>query len=97
VLEFLGGLELNGLRLLFLLFLVAFGLAYGSALKSVLDTNWLLFGVIAIAVPVGLAWIVGDEADRADFYKIRDWITGRLKRTQKPPLEPHGSDGQSSK
>lgn len=86
---------MNALKAVFLLFLVVFGLAYGSAMSALIDASWLLFAVVAVTVPLGLAWIVGDEADRADFYKVRDWITGRAKRTQKPPQEPHGLDDQS--
>lgn len=86
---------MNALKAVFLLLLIIFGLAYGSAMMSLLETSWILFALAAVSVPLGLAWMVGDEADRADFYKIRDWITGREKRTQKPPQAPPELDGQS--
>lgn len=65
---------MNALRLIFLVLLVVFAVMYGSFMRNLLDASWLLFGLIAIGFPLGLAWIVGDEADREDFYKIKDWI-----------------------
>lgn len=80
---------MDALKLVFLLFLVGFAMLYGNAMHYLLETSWLLFAVIGISLPLLLAWIVGDENDRADFYKIRDWLTGKGagKRTQKPPPE----------
>ena len=68
---------MNALRLFFIVFMVGSAAIYASAMRALIDTSWLLFAFVAITAPLGLAWIVGNDDDRADFLKIRDWLLGQ--------------------
>lgn len=57
--------------------MVGFAAAYAGAMRALIDTSWLLFAIVAITAPLGLAWIVGDKEDRADFLKLKDWLFGQ--------------------
>lgn len=70
---------MNALRLFLFIVLVAFAVTYGTFMRNLLDQSWLLFAVISITFPLALAWVVGSEEDKRDFYKIRDWIAAKLR------------------
>lgn len=70
---------MNALRLFLFIVLVAFAVTYGTFMRNMLDQSWLLFAVVAITFPLALAWVVGSEEDKQDFYKIRDWIAAMLR------------------
>lgn len=70
---------MNALRLFLFIVLVAFAVTYGTFMRNLLDQSWLLFAVIALTFPLALAWVVGSEEDKRDFYKIRDWIAAKLR------------------
>lgn len=66
-------------RLIALLILIAFAIWYGGVLRSlVADGSWWWMSLMFVW-PFVLAYYVGDDADRADFHKIRDWVSARLR------------------
>lgn len=67
------------MKLLALLIVFAFAIWYGGVIKSIVsDGSWGWYALM-FTWPFVLAWFVGDEADRADFYKLRDWILTKLR------------------
>jgi hypothetical protein len=66
-------------KLLALLIVIGFAVWYGGFLKGLVESGSWGWMALMFVWPVVLAWFVGDEADRADFYKIRDWIFEKLR------------------
>lgn len=67
------------MKLAVLLIVLAFCAVYGGFLEGLVKGgNW---GWVALMFvwPFVLAWYVGNEEDRADFYKIKDWLAKKLR------------------
>lgn len=67
------------LRLLVLVAVIAFCAVYGGYLKGIIDEGQWGWLALMFVWPFALAWIVGSEADRADFYKLKDWVLRKLR------------------
>ena len=70
---------MNALRLFVFVVLVAFAVHYATFMRNLIDVDWMLFAAVAVVFPLVLAWFVGTEEDKADFYKIRDWVAVKLR------------------
>lgn len=67
------------MKLIALLIVFAFAIWYGGVLKGIVsDGSWGWYSLLLIW-PIVLAYYVGDEADRADYHKIRDWFLTKLR------------------
>jgi hypothetical protein len=68
-------------KLVALLVVFAFAIWYGGALKEAIESGGDSWGWYATMIiwPFVLAWFVGNDDDRADFYKIREWILTKLR------------------
>ncbi len=67
------------MKLLALLILLALSVQYGGFLKSLLASGSWGWLSLMFVWPFVLAYVVGNEADRADFHKIRDWLAAKLR------------------
>lgn len=67
------------MKLLVVVIVFAFAIWYGGFLKGLIaDGSWGWMSLMFVW-PFFLAYWVGDEDDRADFHKIRDWIAAKLR------------------
>lgn len=67
------------MQLIFIFALCFIASYYAGFLRSLIDGgNWFWLAMMLVW-PVVLAWFVGDEEDRKDFYKIMDWIAAKLR------------------
>lgn len=67
------------MKLLAVVIVFAFAIWYGGFLRSlVADGSWGWMALMFVW-PFILAWYVGNDEDRADFYKVRDWIVEKLR------------------
>ena len=47
---------------------------YAHLAASVIDSHsWFIFGLMAL-FPFVLGYMVGDENDRADYHRLKDWL-----------------------
>ena len=67
------------MKLLAVMIVFAFAIWYGGVLKSIVTSGSWGWYALMLVWPFVLAYYVGDEADRADFHKIRDWILKTLR------------------
>lgn len=68
------------MKLLALIATIAILYFYAGFLRGLLEGgHWVWMLIIATILPLALAWIVGNDDDRADFYKIRDWVLEKLR------------------
>ncbi len=67
------------MKLLSLMILLAISVWYGGFLKSLLASSSWGWLSLMFVWPFVLAYVVGNEADRADFHKIRDWLAAKLR------------------
>lgn len=68
------------MKLLALIATIAIVYFYAGFLRGLLnDGHWGWLLIIGVTLPLALAWIVGNDEDRADFYKIKDWLLTKLR------------------
>lgn len=56
----------------------AFLFWYAGFIGSLIDSgSWIWFSGFLV-LPLVLGYIVGDERDRADYHRLRDWLVAKL-------------------